>query len=92
MNDILSENDARAVRDILVEQLGVSEAQLVPESRLEVDLGADSLTRVEIALALEDRFHLSIPDEAWERVVTVGDVFEVLAEFLGKREKRISLK
>ncbi len=92
MNDLLSEADTRAVRDILIEKLGIGEAQLVPEARLEEDLSADSLTLVEIALALEDQLHFSIPDEEWERVVTVLDIFESLAEFLGKREKRITLK
>ena len=84
MNNILSDQDTKAVLDILVEQLGVQEAQLIPEARLQEDLGADSLTLVEITLALEERFHLSIPDEEWEKVSTVGDLFEVLADLLGK--------
>lgn len=42
MNDILSEKDAKAVLDILIEQLGVQRAQLTPEARLQEDLGADS--------------------------------------------------
>ena len=82
MNNILSERDTKAVLDILVEQLGVQEAQLTPEARLEEDLGADSLTLVEITMALEDRFDLSIPDEESGKVLTVGDLFEVLGELL----------
>jgi len=82
MNNILSERDTKAVLDILVEQLGVQEAQLTPEARLEEDLGADSLTLVEITMALEDRFDLSIPDEESGKVFTVGDLFEVLVELL----------
>ena len=88
MNNILSEKDTKAVLDILVEQLGVQEAQLTPEARLEEDLGADSLTKVEITMALEERFELSIPDEEWERVTTVGELFEVLGEPMGKPELR----
>ena len=88
MKDILSERDTKAVLDILVEQLGVQEAQLTSEARLEEDLGADSLTKVEIIMALEDRFELSIPDEESEKVSTVGDLFEVLGELLGNPKPR----
>jgi acyl carrier protein len=88
MNNILSENDTKAVLDILAEQLGVPEAQLKPDAQLAQGLGADSLTLVEITMALEERFNLSIPDEVWERVSTVADVFEVLAELLEKPVKR----
>ena len=82
-NNMLSEIDTKAVLDILIEQIGVQEAQLTLDARLMDDLGADSLTVVEITLALEERFHLSIPDEQWERVSTVRDLFELLAELLG---------
>lgn len=74
--------------DILVDQLGVQRAQLTPEAKLQEDLGADSLTIAEITLALEDQLHLAIPDEAWERVSTVSDVFEVLADLLGHSTRR----
>ena len=82
MNKLLSENDAKAVTDILVEQLGVQPDQLTPEARLQQDLGADSLTIIEITLALEERFHVAIPDEMSEHVSTVGDIFDLLADFL----------
>ena len=82
-NTMLSETDTKAVLDILIEQLGVREEQLTPDARLMDDLGGDSLSAVEITLALEERFNLSIPDEQWERVSTVGDLFELLAELLG---------
>ena len=85
MNDLLSEKDAKAVIAILMEELGVAEAQLTNDARLEEDLGADSLRRIEISMALEDRFNLSIPDERLEQVQTVGDIFELLAELLPRR-------
>jgi acyl carrier protein len=85
MNDLLSEKDAKAVLEILAAELGVAEAQLTNDARLEDDLGADSLTLVQINMALEDRFNLSIPDDRLERVQTVGDVFELLAELLPRR-------
>jgi acyl carrier protein len=82
MNDILSENDARAVEEILTRELDVKREQLAPDARLMDDLGADSLTLVEITMAIEDQFNLSIPDERWERVRTVGELSETLAELL----------
>jgi acyl carrier protein len=88
MNNILSEQDTKAVLDILVEQLGVEKAQLTPDARLEEDLGADSLTLVEITLALEECLNLSIPDQEWEKVTTVGNLFEALADLLRKPELR----
>jgi acyl carrier protein len=88
MNSLLSEKDTQAVMAILVEELGVPEAQLTPEARLRDDLGADSLTVVQITMALEERFNLTIPDEQWEQVATVGDVFGALADLLGKPERR----
>jgi acyl carrier protein len=90
MNDILSDKDTKAVLDILVEQLGVAPAQLTPDARIQEDLGADSLTFVEITMALEERFNLSIPDEEWEKVSTVGDLFETLVALLGTPERRLA--
>ena len=63
MNNLLSEKDTKAVLDILVEQLGVQEAQLTPDARLQEDLGADSLTIIEITITVKERFNLSIPDK-----------------------------
>jgi acyl carrier protein len=85
MNNILSEKDTKALLDILAEQLDVQQAQLTPDARIEEDLGADSLTVMEITMAVEEHFDLSIPDEEWEKVSTVGDLFEALANLLGNR-------
>ena len=88
MNNLLSETDTKAVLDILVEQLGVQEDQLTPEARIEEDLGADSLDKVEIIMSVDERFSVSVPDELAERVSTVGDLFELLADLLQKRQRR----
>lgn len=82
MNNLLSEKDTRAVLDILVEQLGVQESQLTADARLQEDLGADSLEIVEIAMTVDERFGVSVPDEVLEKVSTVGDLFETLADLL----------
>ena len=88
MNNLLSETDTKAVLDILVEQLGVQKDQLTPEARLEEDLGADSLDKVEIIMSVAERFGISVPDELAERVSTVGDLFELLAELLRRPQSR----
>ena len=59
MNHLLPEKDAKAVLEILTEELGVEQSQLTTDARLKEDLGADSLSLVEINMALEDRFNLS---------------------------------
>jgi len=82
--------DTKAVLDILVEQLGVQETQLTPDARLEEDLGADSLDIVEITMSVDERFNISVPDEVAEKVSTVGELFEALADLLGKREQRLA--
>jgi acyl carrier protein len=82
MNDVLSESHTRVVESILMRELNVRPEQLIPEARFDEDLAADSLALVEIGMALEEQLNLSIPDERWDAVKTVGDLFETLAELL----------
>ena len=78
----VSAQDTQVLRDMLVQQLGVQPAQLTPSSRIKEDLGADSLTEMEIMLAVEDRFQVTIPDEEWENVSTIADTCDVIARHL----------
>ena len=64
---------AEKVKKIVVEQLGVAEDQVTPEAKFIEDLGADSLDQVELVMALEEEFGSDIPDEAAEKLTTVGD-------------------
>ncbi len=89
MSTMLSEAHTKAVHDILVEKLAVEEAQLTSEARIQEDLGADSLDVVEILMAVEERFGISIPDEISEKVSTVDDLLEALAEMLEKTDPRL---
>ena len=68
------------VKEIIVEQLGVSPEQVKPEGRFIDDLGADSLDTVELIMALEEEFNVEIPDEDAEKMVTVGDALNYLKE------------
>ena len=59
------------VTQIVVEQLGVKEEEVNPESSFVDDLGADSLDTVELVMALEEEFNCEIPDEEAEKITTV---------------------
>lgn len=69
---------AGKVKDIIVEQLGVTSEQVTPEASFIEDLGADSLDTVELIMQLEDEFNLEIPDEEAEKLTTVGAVVEYI--------------
>lgn len=71
---------ADKVKAIVVEQLGVSEDQVVPEAKFIEDLGADSLDQVELVMALEEEFGADIPDEDAEKLTTVGDAIKYIEE------------
>ncbi|MFA5104237.1 MAG: acyl carrier protein [Candidatus Margulisiibacteriota bacterium] len=61
------------VKKVVIEQLGVSEAEVSEKASFVDDLGADSLDTVELVMALEEAFNLEIPDEEAEKIKTVGD-------------------
>ena len=61
------------VKEIICEQLGVSEEEVTPEASFIEDLGADSLDIVELVMAFEEEFGIEIPDEDAEKITTVQD-------------------
>jgi acyl carrier protein len=71
---------AKRVKEIVAEQLGVEESQVLPESSFMDDLGADSLDTVELVMALEEEFDIEIPDEDAEKIQTVNDAIEYITE------------
>jgi acyl carrier protein len=66
------------VKDLICQQLEVSEDQLKPEASFVDDLKADSLAVVELVLALEQEFDLEIPDEDTEQIKTVKNAVDYI--------------
>jgi acyl carrier protein len=70
------------VTGLIVEQLGVSKEEAVPEAAFIDDLGADSLDIVELVMSLEEEFDIEIPDDDAEKIQTIGDAIDYLKEAL----------
>ncbi|MBU2511460.1 acyl carrier protein [bacterium] len=68
---------------IIVEQLGIEEAEVKEESNFIDDLGADSLDTVELVMAFEEEFDLEIPDEEAEKITTVKEAIDHITAALG---------
>ena len=62
------------IKEMIVEQLGVSADEIQPETNLMKDLEADSLDAVEIIMAIEDEYDIEIPDEDAEKFQTISDI------------------
>ena len=69
---------ASRVKKIIVDKLGVDEAEITNEASFTNDLGADSLDTVELATEFEKEFNISIPDEQAETITTVGQAVDYL--------------
>ena len=68
------------LKKIIVEQLGVDEADVKPEASFVDDLNADSLDLVELIMSLDEEFGMEISDEEAEKIKTVGDAQEYVEE------------
>ena len=62
------------IKEMIVEQLGVSAEEVQPVTNLMKDLEADSLDAVEIIMAIEDEYDIEIPDEDAEKFQTISDI------------------
>ena len=71
------------VAEIIVEQLGITKQEIVPEASFIDDLGADSLDIVELVMAMEETFDIEIPDDDAEKIQTIGDAFSYVKGRLG---------
>ena len=71
------------ITEIIVEQLGVKPEEVVTEASFVDDLGADSLDTVELVMELEEEFEINIPDDAAEKIQTVGQAVEFIEKHQG---------
>lgn len=69
---------ASKVKSIIVDKLGIDAAEVNESSSFTGDLGADSLDTVELIMEFEKEFNISIPDEAAEKITTVGDAISYI--------------
>ena len=74
---------ADRVKKIVVEHLGVEEDKITESASFIDDLGADSLDTVELVMAFEEEFSIEIPDDAAEKITTVGDATKYIEEHKG---------
>ena len=71
------------LKGMIVDQLGVEADSISLESSFVDDLNADSLDMVELVMAMEQEFDISVPDEVAEKVGTVGDAVELIKNAIG---------
>lgn len=71
------------VKKIICEQLDVAEKDVVPEASFVDDLGADSLDQVELIMAMEEEFDISVPDEDAEKITTVQQAIDYIKQASG---------
>jgi acyl carrier protein len=76
---------AEKIKNIICEQLDVSEEVVVPTASFVDDLGADSLDQVELIMAMEEEFDITIPDEDAEKIATVQDAIDYINKALAKK-------
>lgn len=72
------------VRKIICEQLDVDEKDVTAEASFADDLGADSLDQVELIMAMEEEFDVSISDEDAEKIATVQNAIDYIKKALGE--------
>lgn len=68
------------VVSIIVDKLGVDEAEVTTEASFTNDLGADSLDTVELIMEFEKEFNIAIPDDQAEKIQTVGEAVSYIEE------------
>ena len=71
---------AEKVKEIVSQQLDVDIAEVKPEAQFIEDLGADSLDTVELVMAFEEEFDITVPDEDAEKLTSVGEVIAYIEE------------
>jgi len=80
-DEAVTEQEIEAkVIDIVAEQMGADKSKITRETRFVEDLNADSLDTVELVMEFEDEFETSIPDDQAEKILSVGNAIEFIAQ------------
>jgi len=74
----------KKILQIIAEQLGINEDEIIKDASLIDDMGADSLDIVELVMAMEEEFEMEIPDEDAEKISTVQDIID----YVNKRSRQ----
>ena len=80
MSTMSKEDILAKLRPVIAEQLGVDESEVKDDASFTEDLNADSLDLVELIMSLEEQFKLQISDEDAEKITTVGEAVDYIAE------------
>ena len=67
-------SDVDKIRQIISTELEIDEAEVVDSASLIDDLGADSLSVMELMIAFDDEFGVEVPEEDYDKLLTVGDI------------------
>lgn len=78
--ELIKEKIAEKVFGIVAEQLQVPKEEVTKDKSFIKDLQADSLDIVELVMEFEDEFKIGIPDEDYEKIRTVEDAVNYIAE------------
>lgn len=81
LKELNPEQIEKEVFDLVVDRLGVRRNEIAPEKDLVNDLGADSLDSVELIMAIEQAFDITIPDSDTENIKTIGDILKYLNNY-----------
>lgn len=74
------------VKQIIADELGFDENEIDDNANLELDLGADSLDVVELVMAIEEKFDVSVSDEDADKVVTVQDAVSLAERMVAQNQ------
>lgn len=79
----MSDDMMQKITKVIVDKLGVTEDKVKPEAAFVEDLGADSLDQVELVMALEDEFDITVEEEELEGITTVQHALDLVQSKLG---------
>lgn len=77
----LDEDQKTEIKEKISDYLGVDMEEIVEDAHIRNDLGADSLDEIEILMKMENLFNINIPDNDFEEVETVSDLFKVIERY-----------